>query len=153
MTKTKVKKAPAKVRRKYAPGDFDLQVKRSSAGFGLFANCAIPKGACIIEYSGRVLEPGTEFTARSKYLFEVSAKKTIDGSPRWNIARYINHSCRPNSEPEIHRGRVFIFAKRAIKPGEELAYNYGKDYFDNFIKPHGCRCLKCSGARAKSASA
>jgi hypothetical protein len=149
---TTAKKTPATVRRKYAPGDFDLQVKRSSAGFGLFTNSVIPKGACIVEYTGRVLEPGEEFTARSKYLFEVSAKKTIDGSPRWNIARYINHSCRPNSEPEIHKGRVFIFAKRAIKPGEELAYNYGKDYFDNFIKPHGCRCVKCAASRAKTAS-
>lgn len=149
---TTAKKAPATVRRKYTPGDFDVQVKRSSAGFGLFANSPIPKGACIIEYTGRTLEPGEEFTARSKYLFEVSKKKTIDGSPRWNVARYINHSCRPNSEPEIHKGRVYIFAKRAIKPGEELAYNYGKDYFDNFIKPHGCRCLKCSEARAKTAA-
>ena len=150
MSTKKPAKTSVTVRRKYVPGDFDLQVKRSSAGFGLFTNEPIPKGACIIEYTGRTLEPGEEFTARSKYLFEVSAKKTIDGSPRWNIARYINHSCRPNSEPEIHKGRVFIFAKRNIKAGEELAYNYGKDYFDNFIKPHGCRCAKCAEARAKA---
>jgi len=153
MTTTKTKKTPATVRRKYTPGGFDVQVKRSSAGFGLFAKEAIPKGACIIEYSGRILEPGEEFTARSKYLFEVNSKKTIDGSPRWNVARYINHSCRPNSEAEIYKGRVFIFAKRAIKPGEELAYNYGKTYFNDYIKPFGCRCLKCSEARAKTASA
>lgn len=158
MTKTakKTKKATggrqatAPARRKYAPGSFDVVVKRSSAGFGLFTNEAIPKGACIIEYSGRILEPGEEFTARSKYLFEVSSKKTIDGSPRWNIARYINHSCRPNSEAEIYKGRVFIFARRAIKPGEELAYNYGKTYFNDYIKPHGCRCLKCTALRAKT---
>jgi uncharacterized protein len=143
-------RTPAPARRRYAPGGFDVAVKRSSAGFGLFADEAIPKGACIIEYTGRVLEPGEEFTARSKYLFEISAKKTIDGSPRWNTARYINHSCRPNSEAEIYKGRVFIFAKRAIKPGEELAYNYGKSYFNDYIKPHGCRCVKCATQRAKS---
>jgi hypothetical protein len=148
---TKKKKTAAAPRRRYQPGGFDLAVKRSSAGFGLFAQQDIPKGACVIEYTGRELKPGEEFTARSKYLFEISAKKTIDGSPRWNTARYINHSCRPNCEPEIHKGRVFIFAKRKIKAGEELAYNYGKDYFDNFIKPHGCRCLKCAAARDKAA--
>jgi len=156
-TKTKKTKAPKKaaapLRRRYEPGGFNVVVKRSSAGFGLFAGEDIPKGACIIEYTGRELAPGEEFTARSKYLFEINSKKTIDGSPRWNTARYINHSCRPNAEPEIHKSRVFIFAKRNIKAGEELAYNYGKNYFDNFIKPHGCRCLKCAGARAKAASA
>ena len=159
MTTTKTKKtktettAAAPARRRYLPGDFNLVVKRSSAGFGLFAGEDIPKGACIIEYTGRELAPGEEFTARSKYLFEISKKKTIDGSPRWNTARYINHSCRPNAEPEIYKNRVYIFAKRKIRAGEELAYNYGKDYFDNYIKPHGCRCLKCASARAKAASA
>jgi hypothetical protein len=157
MTKTTKKKKPAAartsapVRRRYAPGDFDLVVKRSSAGFGLFTREDIPKGACIIEYTGRELSPGEEFTARSKYLFEITSRKTIDGSPRWNTARYINHSCRPNSEPEIYKGRVYIFAKRKIRAGEELAYNYGKDYFDNFIRPHGCRCVKCASARAAGA--
>lgn len=141
---------PKVVRRVYKPGAYDLKVKRSSAGMGLFAGEAIPKGACVIEYTGRVLN-GTEWEGvNSKYLFEVNSKRTIDGSPRWNTARYINHSCRPNCEPEISKGRVFIFAKRNIKPGEELAYNYGATYFNDFIKPYGCRCVKCKppGARA-----
>ncbi|MDX2234638.1 MAG: SET domain-containing protein [Hyphomonadaceae bacterium] len=146
------KTAPAAPRRRYVPGGFDLKVKRSSAGMGLFTNDPIPKGACVIEYVGRELAPGEEYTARSRYLFEISARKTIDGSPRWNTARYINHSCRPNCEPEIHRGRVFIFAKRAIKPGEELAYNYGPTYFKDFIEPHGCRCPKCTAKRAAAAT-
>lgn len=133
----------ATARRTYKPGDFDLAVRRSMTGLGLFTESKIPKGACIIEYTGRELGPGEENTSRSRYLFEVSAKKTIDGSPRGNKARYINHSCRPNSEPVIYRGRVFVFARRAIKPGEELSYDYGKAYFDQFIKPLGCLCPKC----------
>ncbi len=144
------KKTPAP-RRSFTPGGYDLKVKRAAAGMGLFANEAIPKGACIIEYTGRTLSKDEEYTATSRYLFEVSSRKTIDGSPRWNTARYINHSCRPNCEPEIHRGRVFIFAKRAIKPGEELAYNYGPAYFKDFIEPHGCRCVKCAAKRAATA--
>jgi uncharacterized protein len=147
MTAAKKKKA-APLRRSYKPGDFDLQVKRSSAGMGLFTNSAIPKGACVIEYLGVPLTEEEEAHATSRYLFEVSARKTIDGSPRWNTARYINHSCRPNCEPEIYKGRVFIFARRAIKPGEELAYNYGPAYFKDFIEPHGCRCPKCTAKRA-----
>ena len=136
----------------YSPGDFELDVRRSSAGLGLFSESTIPKGACIIEYVGRILGPDEEETSRSKYLFEVSAKKTIDGSERGNKARYINHSCKPNCEPVIHRGRVFIMAKRKIKPEEELTYDYGPDYFERIIQPKGCRCAACAEkAAAKSA--
>ena len=128
---------------KFTPGGFNLAVKRASAGRGLFALEPIPKGVCVIEYTGRTITREEEFTSRSRYLFEVTKKKTIDGWNKRNTARYINHSCRPNCEIEIRKGKVFVMAKRAIKPGEELGYDYGKSYFDEFIKPIGCRCLKC----------
>lgn len=128
---------------KYEPGDFVLHVKRSTAGLGLFAGGPIPKGACIIEYKGRTISKEEEYTSNSLYLFEVNARMTIDGKPRVNKAGYINHSCRPNAEPEIRNRRVFIMARRAIKEGEELTYDYGKDYWNDHIKPHGCRCVKC----------
>ncbi len=128
---------------KFVPGSFVLKVKRSPAGLGLYAQEAIPKGACIIEYTGRTLEKGEEFTITSQYLFEVSKTKTIDGGARSNTARYINHSHRPNCEIELYKGRVYVFARRAIKPGEELGYDYGKDFFNEYIKPKGCRCVKC----------
>ncbi len=128
---------------KYTPGAFDIRVKRSRAGLGLFAFSPIPKGACIIEYKGRVLTEKEDEESNSLYLFLVSKKKTIDGAMRSNTARYINHSCRPNSEIDIWDERVFVMAKRNIKPGEELAYDYDTDYFKEYIKPKGCRCLKC----------
>lgn len=128
---------------KFTPGGYALKVGRSRAGLGLFALEPIPKGACIIEYVGRQISEEEEYTSRSKYLFRVTEKKTIDGRPRINLAGYINHSCRPNCEAEIWRGRVWIMARRNIKAGEELAYDYGKEYFDQHIKPKGCRCLKC----------
>ena len=83
-----------------------------------------------------------------KYLFELNGKQTIDGKGRENLARYINHSCRPNCYPELNAAetRVFIYAKRNIKPGEELTYDYGRDYFKRIIKPEGCRCSKCQPA-------
>jgi SET domain-containing protein len=129
---------------KFTPGGFKLAVKRASAGRGLFAQEPIPKGACIIEYVGRTLTEDEEQNSRSRYLFEVTKKKTIEGWNKKNTARYINHSCRPNCEIEIHKKRVFVMAKRAIKEDEELGYNYGKSYFDSFIKPIGCKCPKCA---------
>jgi SET domain-containing protein len=129
---------------KFTPGGFCLAVKRASAGRGLFAMEPIPKGACVIEYVGRTLTEEEESTSRSRYLFEVTKTKTIEGWNKKNTARYINHSCRPNCEIEIRKKRVFVMAKRAIKEGEELGYDYGKNYFDSFIKPLGCRCIKCA---------
>ncbi len=146
MTKTPKKKNSAKkktvVRKSYVPGDFELRVGRSKTGLGLFAESEIPKNACIIEYKGPIVPKEKEDSINSLYLFEVNARKTIDGSPRWNTARYINHSCRPNCEPNIHKGRVFIHARRRIKPGEELNYDYGKNYFNEYLKGI-CACPKC----------
>ncbi len=138
-------------RMSYKPGDFDLVVRRSKTGLGLFAASEIPKGACIIEYVGVELNKEQEDKSRSKYLFEITARKTIDGAPRWNTARYINHSCKPNCEPNIYKRRVFIHAKRRIKPGEELAYNYGKNYFNEYLKDV-CACPKCKPEKAAKAA-
>jgi len=134
-------------RKSYIPGDFDLRVGRSKTGLGLYAESEIPKGACVIEYVGVEINKEQEETSNSKYLFEIHARKTIDGAPRWNTARYINHSCRANCEPNIHKGRVFIHAKRKIKPGEELNYDYGKNYFNEYLKEI-CACPKCEEKRA-----
>lgn len=119
-------------------------VKKSSAGMGLFATRPYKKGERVIEYFGRVIPKAEEYTSRSKYLFEVNSRKTIDGTARENIARYINHSCKPNCDPEIERGRIFIDAIKNIKAGEEFTYNYGEEYVDEHIKPYGCRCAHCA---------
>jgi SET domain-containing protein len=125
---------------KFVPGAYALRVRRSTAGLGLYADEAIPKGACIIEYFGRTITNAEAYTSRSRYLFEISKTKTIDGTQRDNTARYVNHSCAPNCEVEIYKGRIFIMALRAIKKGEELSYDYGEEYVDEHIKPMGCRC-------------
>jgi hypothetical protein len=79
-----------------------------------------------------------------KYLFEINSKWTIDGTTRKNTARYVNHACIPiaNCEAEVKNGRIWILAKKNIEAGQELFYDYGKEYFDEHIKPHGCRCAK-----------
>ena len=130
-------------KRKFEPGDFELRVKRSLAGLGLFAYSPITKGACVIEYKGKTLTKKEDEESNSLYLFLVSKTKTIDGAARGNTARYINHSCRPNCEIETWGRRVWVMAKRNIKPGEELGYDYDTDYFDEYIKRKGCKCAKC----------
>jgi uncharacterized protein len=130
-------------KRKFATTSYKLVVRRSRTGRGLFTASPIERGRCIVEYTGRVLSEAETYVSRSKYLFAVTRRKTIDGWERGNIARYINHSCSPNCEIEIWRGRVFVMAKRDIEPGEELSYDYDTEYFGAFIAPKGCMCSKC----------
>lgn len=132
---------------KYTPGGYELRVKRSLAGLGLYTMEPIKKGACIIEYTGVVLTKEEDDASNSSYLFLVSKHKTIDGSIRSNKARYINHSCKPNCEADGPEGRVFIHALRGIKVGEELTYDYGDEYFEKHIRPKGCRCTTCAAKR------
>ncbi len=120
-----------------------LKVRRSSAGLGLFAEDRIKKGSFIIEYVGDRLPTKVANQKGGKYLFEVNSRITIDGSPRWNTARYINYSCTPNAEPVNDKGHIVINAIKNIEPGEEITYDYGKEYYDEFIKPHGCKCTSC----------
>ncbi len=117
-----------------------VTVKRSSAGLGLFADEDVRKGEFVIEYIGEVVSLEK---VEGKYLFEISSKRVVDGKSRKNLARYINHSCRPNCDTEVKGSRVFVTARRKIRSGEELSYDYGKEYFDEHIKPFGCKCLRC----------
>ena len=112
---------------------------------GLFAGKPYKKGQRIIEYTGETISSEEANRRGGKYLFELNDKKTIDGKGRDNLARYINHSCRPNCYPELNYAetRVFIIAKRTIQAGEELTYDYGPGYFKELIKPAGCRCVYC----------
>jgi len=126
-------------------GNTKYKVKRSSAGLGLFAEAPVKKGDWIIEYVGKIIlgKKEVEDYPANKYLFEINSARMIDGSARSNTARYINHSHRPNCEVEIVAKRVFIKAIKNIAAGEEFTYDYGKEYVDEYIKPHGCRCAHC----------
>jgi hypothetical protein len=121
------------------------KTKRSSAGLGLFATHTFLKGDFVIEYTGETISSDEANARGGKYLFELNDNWTIDGKERKNIARYINHGCKPNCVPELNSNEtaVKIYAKKKILPGEELTYHYGKDYFDQIIKPLGCKCTAC----------
>lgn len=129
--------------KKKTANQFDLRVKRTKSGLGLVSFSFVKKGSTVIEYIGHRVTKGVGNTLHNKYVFNVNKNTDIDGSPRWNKARYINHACRPNCEAIERKSRIFIVAKRDIKAGEELSFDYGKDYFDEYIKPFGCRCEKC----------
>jgi len=143
-----------------------IQLRRSPIhGNGVFAVRTIAKGERIVRYAG-LLRTHAETDAvyanvpetGHTFLFTLNDDYVIDGNVNGNIARWINHSCEPNCEALIeedrngraHRDQVFIYALRAIAPGEELTFNYGivlaERHTPKLKALWGCRC----GARACS---
>jgi SET domain-containing protein len=122
------------------------------AGKGAFATRAIKKGERIIEYTGERIthvEADRRYDDDSMdvhytYLFTVSSRTVIDATREGNDARFINHSCDPNCESEIVRGRVYIYALRDIAAGEELHYDYAYersgDETDEDERRYRCLC-------------
>jgi len=77
----------------------------------------------------------------------------IDADVRGNAARWINHSCAPNCETyEDDDSRVFIEARRTIRRGEELTYDYQLTYDGRIgkrvLESYACRCgaPRCRGS-------
>lgn len=122
-----------------------VAVKRARAGLGLFATTSYKKGDEIIEYSGELITAAERDQRGGRYLFEINDDWAIDGSNRSNIARYINHACKPNADTELdeENKRILVTARRIIKPNEEITINYGKEYFKAYIEPNGCKCATC----------
>jgi uncharacterized protein len=135
------------------PSNKPYRVGRSRTGLGLFATKPIKKGAKIVRYFGPLLDSRKkkDDAIENKYLFELNGRWTIDGSVRKNIARYINHACRPNAESDVNprKRKVVIRAIKKIEPGEEINYDYGTDYFKAYLKPIGCKCDACEKKRKK----
>ena len=129
------------------------RIGRSRTGLGLFATKPIRKGTKIVRYFGPMLDCNKkkDDAIENKYLFQITNRWTIDGSVRENIARYINHACRPNAESDVQKKkrRVYIRAIKDIAPGEEINYDYGTDYFKEYLKPIGCKCDSCEKKRKK----
>ena len=109
-------------------------------GNGVFAVAPIKKGEEIIEYKGTLMTHdeaddmyGDGGETGHTFLFTLNDDYIIDANRKGNIARWINHSCNPNCEAFVEenekgnsrKDRVIIEAKRNIKAGEELTYDYG----------------------------
>ena len=119
---------------------------------GLYANCNIKKGTRIIEYKGKIISSKTSNTSpkfdndKAIYLFNINKRFDLDGDFKFNTARLINHSCDPNCEVFGEGYKIWIYAMKNIKKGEELSYDYGFGYDQNF-KNYPCKCgsKKCIG--------
>tara|TARA_E500000081_G_scaffold105677_1_gene107256 strand:- start:1255 stop:1731 length:477 start_codon:yes stop_codon:yes gene_type:complete len=119
---------------------------------GLFAKSDINKGEKVIEYKGRKfthkqVEENDRFdNSKAIYLFTLNERYVLDGDTKINTAKYINHSCDPNCEVDIIKGKIWIIAIKDIKKGDELSYDYGFGYDADFRQfPCKCGSKNCCG--------
>ena len=156
MPKSKSKSEPKKIEARLSP----------IHGNGVFATAAIRKGERIIRYKGKLRTHdevdeayGDDDEDGHTFLFTLNDDYVIDANVDGNIARWINHSCKPNCESEVEendkgkreKDKVFIHALRDIKAGEELTYNYGivldEPHTAKVKKLWACKCgaRNCTG--------
>jgi SET domain-containing protein len=136
------------------PAEQPFAVRRSRiAGKGAFATRDIAKGERLIEYLGERVSHAVAdaryddhaSSAHHTFLFAVNRSVVIDAYVDGNDARFINHSCDPNCESEIEKGRVYVDAIKNIRKGEELTYDYaygrdGTETKEDVTGVYGCQC-------------
>jgi hypothetical protein len=121
-----------------------IEKRRSKIqGWGVYATRRITKNTRIIDYAGEKISNRESLVRERRYLkrghiwcFKLTSRTVIDAGVGGNIARYINHSCRPNCYVQIADGVIWIRAARTIRRGEELTYDYNTDG-EGVIR---CRC-------------
>ena len=112
-------------------------------GWGVFTQDAINKNTRIIRYEGELIDHRESFKRETRYLkrgeiwcFTVNRRWVRDATVGGNVARFINHACKPNCYSQIVGREIWIRAGRNIDAGEELTYDYYTDG-DKIIQ---CRC-------------
>lgn len=152
-------KRPTRAGASRATGPWLRLGKSPIAGKGAFAARRIPKGTRIIEYVGERITPDEAdrrydddaMTVHHTFLFTVDEDTIVDAAVGGNAARFINHSCAPNTEAVIEDGRIWIEALRDIPAGEELVYDYAYERSGRFKKEwwglYRCECgaPRCRG--------
>jgi hypothetical protein len=119
-------------------------------GWGVYASQAIPKNTRIVHYAGERISNQESLRRERQYIkhghiwcFKLTNRTVIDAGVGGNVARFINHSCRPNCYVQIQKQIIWIRASRTIRKGEELTYNYQTD--GEGLIPcrcrHGCQTL------------
>ena len=119
---------------------------------GLYASKNIKKGTKIINYVGKIITKKETDTnpkfdnEKAIYLYNLNSKYDLDGDFKYNTARLINHSCDPNCEVDGEGLKLWISAIKDIKKGDELSYDYGFS-FDQDYKQFPCKCASknCCG--------
>lgn len=127
-----------------SPG-FPKIVRRRSRvhGWGVFALQRITKNTRIVDYAGELIDHKESYKRETRYLkrgeiwcFTVNRRWVRDANVDGNVARFINHACKPNCYSQIVDKTIWIRAGRNIEAGEELTYDYYTDG-EQIIE---CRC-------------
>lgn len=104
------------------------------AGWGVYATAPITKNTRIVDYAGEMISHAESmkrerghFGRGQVWCFTVNRRWVRDASVAGNIARFINHACRPNCYSRVIGDTIWICASRNIPRGEELTYEYHTD--------------------------
>src|SRR5205085_8862563 len=95
-----------------------IQKRRSRIhGWGVYATLPIPKNKRIIDYAGEKISNQESLKREHRYMktghiwcFKLTNRTAVDAGSGGNVARFINHSCRPNCYIEISKGTIWIRA-------------------------------------------
>jgi SET domain-containing protein len=105
--------------------------KSKISGWGVYALEPITKNSRIVDYAGEKISWKDSDKREVKYLkkgciwcFILNRRTVRDAAVGGNIARFINHNCKPNCYTQIIGDIIWIRAGRNIRRGEELTYNY-----------------------------
>jgi hypothetical protein len=118
-----------------------VAVRDSRTGRGLFASRRFVRGGTIGRIGGRVhhwrvlLRRGGVFLANC---FRFGDETYLD--PGNGLGRYLNHSCRPNAGIRKRGAKLFLFATRDIRAGEEIVIDYSTTIGDDDIYRMRCHC-------------
>jgi len=114
-------------------------------GHGVFALETINKNKRIIDYAGELISNKQSERREDRYLakgciwvFRVNRNWSRDANVDGNVARFINHSCKPNCWIEVDgkTRTIWVRAAKRIRKGQELTYDYNTEG-DKVIP---CRC-------------
>ena len=114
--------------------------KSAIQGMGLFTDLPIRARVKLGEFTGERIST-REAARRARgakriAIVDVSSRTAIDGSVRGGPFQFLNHSCDSNVFIRIAYGRVEFYARRDIRPGEELTCDYGLSYHEGQLACH-----------------
>jgi SET domain-containing protein len=118
-----------------------LKLGRSRiVGRGLFAGTPIRARAKIGEFEGEKISLAeARRRARGRRIIAIVEleRHALDATHTGRGFRFINHSCDPNTFFRCTPTRAEVYARRAIRAGEELTVDYGETQHDGKLP---CRC-------------
>ncbi len=126
--------------------DTEIRFINEQIGSGIFARKFIPAGTItyVIDELENFFDEAAYNKLSPKFREIVEKYSTIDQFGirmiSWDIAKYVNHSCDPNS---ISTGYGFEIAIRDIQAGEEVTDEYGIFNWETEMKLYGCGGDKC----------